>query len=183
VTLKDFVYLRKADAKWMRDAACRDADGQDFFPKSMTTAAAARAVAMCNSCSVQDECARYAMVNDIEYGIWGGLSPRARREIVTSRTRPIRQQEKTTYETYTRFKAENRNDPVKATARELNISAATVYHHIRIVKFRILFENLVADSPKQRRNGDVVENRVTHHKRQASTRRHLPGLRQTAENI
>lgn len=143
--MRDFVYLQQADAKWMRDAACRDANGQDFFPKSMTTAAAARAVALCNSCAVQEECARYAMVNDIEYGIWGGLSPRARREIATSRTRPIRNEEKKTYETYMRFKNDNRSDPVKATARELKISAATVYHHIRIVKFRLIYENLVAD--------------------------------------
>lgn len=143
--MRDFVYLQKADARWMRDAACRDADGQDFFPKSMTTVAAARAVAMCNGCSVQEECTRYAMVNDIQYGIWGGLSPRARREIATSRNRPIREQEQTTYETYMRFKNEDRSDPVKATAREIKISAATVYHHIRIVKFRLIYESLMAD--------------------------------------
>ena len=84
------------------------------------------------------------MVNNIEYGIWGGLSPRARREIMTSRTRPVRIEEQQTYNTYMRYK-DDRNDPVKATARELNISAATVYHHIRIVKFRLIYETIVAD--------------------------------------
>jgi WhiB family redox-sensing transcriptional regulator len=140
--MKDFIHLRDEDARWMRHAACRDATDIDFFPESMTTVAAARAVSMCNLCAVQDECARYAMVNEIEYGIWGGLSPRARREIATSRTDNAREKETKTYTAYMRFKSENRSDPVKATARELNISTATVYHHIRIVKFKHIFDSV-----------------------------------------
>lgn len=138
--MRDFIHLRDARAEWMRDSACRNVKGYDFFPESMTTTEAARAVALCNSCPVQEACARYAIVNEIEYGIWGGLSPRARREIATSRTRKARENETKTYETYMRFKGENRYDSVKATARELGISTATVYHHIRIVKFRLIFE-------------------------------------------
>lgn len=144
--MKDFVHLRDARAEWMRDGACRGVDDIDFFPESMTSLAAARAVALCNSCPVQEACARYAMVNDIEYGIWGGLSPRARREIATSRAREVRDVEAKTYETYMRYKGEQRNDPVKATARELGISTATVYHHIRIVKFRHIFEAFETDT-------------------------------------
>jgi WhiB family redox-sensing transcriptional regulator len=161
--MKDFIHLRDARAEWMRDAACRGVDDIDFFPESMTTISAARAVALCNQCPVQEACARYAMVNDIEYGIWGGLSPRARREIATSRTRRAREKETKTYETYMRFKGENRSDPVKATARELEISTATVYHHIRIVKFRHIFE---AFEPDQ--NGDSATDQTgrTHNRRQ-----------------
>jgi hypothetical protein len=147
--MRDFIHLRDARAEWMRDGACRNVDDIDFFPETMTTAKAARAVALCNQCPVQEQCARYAMVNEIEYGIWGGLSPRARREIATSRTRHAREKETRTYEVYLRFKGENRNDPVKATARELGISTATVYHHIRIVKFRLIYELLQTD-----KNGD-----------------------------
>ena len=146
--MKDFIHLRDQDARWMRYATCRDATDIDFFPETMTTVAAARAVSMCNSCPVQDECARYAMVNDIEYGIWGGLSPRARREIVTSRADSAREKETKTYTAYMRFKGENRSDPVKATARELNISTATVYHHIRIVKFKHIFDTLRFDESR-----------------------------------
>lgn len=144
--MKDFVHLRDARAEWMRDGACRNVKDIDFFPETMTSPDAARAVALCNSCPVQEKCARYAMVNDIEYGIWGGLSPRARREIATSRTRQAREKEIETYATYMRFKGENRSDPVKATARELEISTATVYHHIRIVKFRHIYEILEIDT-------------------------------------
>lgn len=144
--MDDFIHLRDARAEWMRSGACRGVTGIDFFPESMTTATAARAVALCNTCAVQDECARYAMVNDIEYGIWGGLSPRARREIATSRARKANDKELLTYTTYKRFKGENRKDPVKATARELGISTATVYHHIRIVKFRDIIEAFDTDT-------------------------------------
>jgi len=153
--MKDFVHLRDERAEWMRDAACRDVTDVDFFPESMTTVAAARAVSVCNRCPVQEQCARYAMVNEIEYGIWGGLSPRARREIATSRTRRARDKENKTYEVYMRFKGENRNDPVKATARELRISTATVYHHIRIVKFRLIFETTNDTEPRRHRDTDT----------------------------
>ena len=41
-----------------------------------------------------------------------------------------------------RFKGENRSDPVKATARALNMSTATVYHHVRIIKFKQIFDKM-----------------------------------------
>jgi hypothetical protein len=154
--VKDFVHLRDQRAEWMRDAACRDQPDYDFFPESMTSPDAARAVTLCNRCPVQDRCARYAMVNEIEYGIWGGLSPRARREIVASRSPRKRERENLTYQTYQRFKQQNRNDPVKATARELRISTATVYHHIRLVKFRLIYQSLT----EQDRPGDVDTDRA-----------------------
>jgi len=159
--MKDFVHLRDARSEWMRDGACRNVTDIDFFPESMTVASAARAVALCNSCPVQDACARYAMVNDIEYGIWGGLSPRARREISTSRTRQVREKETKTYEVYMRFKGENRSDPVKATARELGISTATVYHHIRIVKFRLIYEAFETDT---QRHSTADQDSATHNR-------------------
>jgi DNA-binding CsgD family transcriptional regulator len=31
---------------------------------------------------------------------------------------------------------------VKATARELGMSTATVYHHVRIIKFKQIFDKL-----------------------------------------
>jgi WhiB family redox-sensing transcriptional regulator len=135
----DYPALRDATADWMVNAACRDA-GVDFFPDHMSTPAAAHAVAVCQRCPVQDACARYAIVNDIEYGIWGGLSPRARREIASSRTNKDRTREMLTYNTYQKHRDKNRTDPVKATARDLGISTATVYHHVRIIKFKLIFE-------------------------------------------
>ena len=71
----EFPSLKDDDARWMQNAACRNVDYDIFFPEAMSDASAAAAVSMCNRCPVQDDCARYAIINSIEYGIWGGLSP------------------------------------------------------------------------------------------------------------
>jgi len=174
--MHDFVHLRDERAYWMRHGLCRGADGYDFFPQSMTTTAAARAVSLCNSCPVQEDCLRYAMVNDIEYGIWGGLSPRARREIGTSQSRGSRETETKTYTAYMRYKGEHRSDPVKATARELNISTATVYHHIRIVKFRLIFESAF---PNASRTGDPNQDGAKRSRRSRRARRQISDIPET----
>lgn len=127
---------------WMHDAACRGLETETFFPWKMTDHQAATAVSTCNRCPVQTECARYAIINNIEYGIWGGLSPRARREIASSRSTKDRARELETYNCYMGFKDDGRTDPVKATARALKMSTATVYHHIRIIKFKQIFDGL-----------------------------------------
>jgi hypothetical protein len=41
------------------------------------------AVAVCLTCSVLMECQQYALANNEEYGIWGGMTPEQRRENVT----------------------------------------------------------------------------------------------------
>ena len=138
----DFPSLTDGDARWMVNAECRGASFNLFFPETMTDSGAATAVSMCNRCPVQDDCARYAIVNNIEYGIWGGLSPRARREIASSANNKDRTREQQTFDAYTRYKNAGRTDPVKATSRELEISTATVYHHVRIMKFKTIFEGL-----------------------------------------
>lgn len=138
----DFPHLVDEDATWMQQAACRGYRSDVFFPLKMTDAIAATAVAICNRCPVQSECARYAIINHIEYGIWGGLSPRARREIASSRNSKDRTRELATYNCYMRHRDAGRADPVKATARALNISTATVYHHVRIIKFKQIFDGM-----------------------------------------
>ena len=138
----DFPSLADGDARWMENAECRSATFNMFFPETMNESGAAMAVSMCNRCPVQDDCARYAIVNNIEYGIWGGLSPRARREIASSANSKDRTREQLTFDTYTRYKNTGRADPVKATSRQLGISTATVYHHVRIMKFKAIFEGL-----------------------------------------
>ena len=138
----DFPSLTDGDARWMKHAECRGAAAPLFFPETMSDSSAATAVSMCNRCPVQEDCARYAITNNIEYGIWGGLSPRARREIASSSKDKDRTREQLTYTTYNKHKAAGRADPVKATSRELDISTATVYHHVRIMKFKAIFEGM-----------------------------------------
>ncbi len=48
-----------------------------------TTVAALR---LCNNCCVQQECLEYALENEVEHGIWGGLStPQREKQIRAQR--------------------------------------------------------------------------------------------------
>lgn len=74
------------DNAWKDDAACRDEDQDLFFPESEiyidpTT------LAICAACPVREPCLEYALVNNEEYGIWGGTSPYQRRRIRRMRRR------------------------------------------------------------------------------------------------
>ncbi len=83
---------------WRDDAACLDVDPNLFFPahvgirggRNMERKQAAAdqtntAMQICRTCSVTAECLDYALrtnfpkVND--FGIWGGTTPRQRRNI------------------------------------------------------------------------------------------------------
>jgi len=44
-----------------------------------------RAKAICEACSVIDECREYALENGEQHGIWGGLNEVERREILNRR--------------------------------------------------------------------------------------------------
>ncbi len=73
---------------WMDHAACANkgaTEGRvprvDFFPKQ--TAATQEAKAICQRCSVRDECLAYALAteNRERHGIWGGMTPEERAAI------------------------------------------------------------------------------------------------------
>ena len=61
---------------WHAEAACRGMDSAIFFPERGVTAAKARAV--CATCSVAVQCHASAVAND-EAGVWAGTSERERR--------------------------------------------------------------------------------------------------------
>jgi WhiB family transcriptional regulator, redox-sensing transcriptional regulator len=68
---------------WRLRAACREADGADFFPADGERSLErdlreARAKAICARCPVIRECAAYAIAAGERYGVWGGLSERER---------------------------------------------------------------------------------------------------------
>ena len=73
------------DIRW-EHRLCHDGNAEDFFvddhenPKDeMITK---EAVQLCNTpCPIRDECARYALVNRMEFGVWGGLTAKQRRRI------------------------------------------------------------------------------------------------------
>lgn len=71
----------------MQESACREIDPEIFFPDPspwmLSEIAAAKEV--CSICPVREVCLEYAMVNGIEYGVWGGLTRNERRALKKKR--------------------------------------------------------------------------------------------------
>lgn len=63
-------------ATWQAFANCLGTSPTLFFPEKSDTPVAAHAKAVCSACSVRDACLEYALANNEEHGIWGGLAPR-----------------------------------------------------------------------------------------------------------
>lgn len=61
---------------WSELAACAEVDPDLFFPKHdyRDRAQVNDAKKICRGCSVKMECLDYAMKEQIEYGVFGGLS-------------------------------------------------------------------------------------------------------------
>ncbi len=64
---------------WVVFSACRDQDSDLFFPE--TKVQERKALAICGTCPVQNECLDYAFEADIRFGVWGGLSEKQRRRL------------------------------------------------------------------------------------------------------
>lgn len=67
------------DMSWRDDAACVDYPNVDFFKLYNN---AVEAVAVCNICPVKESCLDFALRNREEYGVWGGMLPKERRELM-----------------------------------------------------------------------------------------------------
>lgn len=65
------------EPNWLSRARCRGMDPDRFFVRGI--AQARPVIRVCERCPVQDECLRYAIENDITFGVWGGLTERQRR--------------------------------------------------------------------------------------------------------
>lgn len=71
-------------AQWQRDALCRGEDPELFHPAFRTHTAYAKAVQVCVPCPVKRDCLRFALENELGYGIdrrhgvFGGLTPSQR---------------------------------------------------------------------------------------------------------
>jgi WhiB family redox-sensing transcriptional regulator len=63
---------READRSWMADALCRNADPDAWYPTAGLPNA--WAVAVCNRCTVREQCADYAITINDRHGVWGGLT-------------------------------------------------------------------------------------------------------------
>lgn len=69
---------------WRSRAACLSVDPELFFPIGNTgpaLAQAGRAKAVCAACSVREICLRWAIENNQDSGVWGGMSEEERRSM------------------------------------------------------------------------------------------------------
>lgn len=61
---------------WFEDAECREADPEAFFPQ--VGQQAEPAIAICRRCPIREDCLTWAIENDQNQGVWGGVSERQR---------------------------------------------------------------------------------------------------------
>jgi WhiB family redox-sensing transcriptional regulator len=65
---------------WAVFSACREADPTLFFASRRVDERAALAV--CSTCTVQDECLSFALETRERFGVWGGTSERERKRLL-----------------------------------------------------------------------------------------------------
>ncbi|CAM3051981.1 Transcriptional regulator WhiB [Mycobacterium intermedium] len=63
----------------MTKAACKTADPDELFVRG---AAQRKAATICRHCPVMQQCAADALDNQVEYGVWGGMTERQRRALL-----------------------------------------------------------------------------------------------------
>ncbi|MFJ3142051.1 WhiB family transcriptional regulator [Streptomyces halstedii] len=69
---------------WRTHAACRDEDPDLFFPIGTTGPALVQteeAKAVCRGCPVRQQCLDWALENNQDTGVWGGLGETERRTL------------------------------------------------------------------------------------------------------
>lgn len=84
--------LEKKDIAWMKDSACQNlklGDTHEVFYDEDDTGPA---MEYCNDCFTSNLCLELGMVhapgcNNDEYGVWGGTTPKERRQARTARKR------------------------------------------------------------------------------------------------
>ena len=67
---------------WASQAQCKQARPDELFVRG---AAQNRAKQLCAGCPVKTECLAEALDNQIEWGVWGGMTERERRAILRKR--------------------------------------------------------------------------------------------------
>jgi len=68
---------------WIDDALWAEVDPELFYPDQGGSPEPARII--CRKCPVIAQCLQYAIANNIQYGVWGGMSERKRREFAAGR--------------------------------------------------------------------------------------------------
>lgn len=67
------------DLPWRERAICKDSDPDAWYPTE--SSGYPDAERLCDPCPVKAECLQYALENDEQEGVWGGLRPRRRNKL------------------------------------------------------------------------------------------------------
>lgn len=74
---------------WRDSAACLgDGDPDAWFAEASEKARIRHALATCHGCPVRTQCLDFAMARNDQFGIWGGLTEKDRRRLLTAARRP-----------------------------------------------------------------------------------------------
>jgi WhiB family transcriptional regulator, redox-sensing transcriptional regulator len=71
--------VTEGDRTWVSKALCKSTDPDELFVRG---AAQRKAAVICRHCPVMQQCAADALDNQVEYGVWGGLTERQRRALL-----------------------------------------------------------------------------------------------------
>lgn len=63
--------------EWQDEGRCKETDPEAFFPEKGESSVEAKRI--CRGCEVRDKCLEWAIKNDEEFGVWGGMARDARR--------------------------------------------------------------------------------------------------------
>jgi WhiB family redox-sensing transcriptional regulator len=69
----------EAHIAWVSKAACRSVDPEELF---VSGAAQRKATIICRHCPVAVECLAEALDNQMDFGVWGGMTERQRRALL-----------------------------------------------------------------------------------------------------
>jgi WhiB family redox-sensing transcriptional regulator len=69
----------QARIAWVSKARCRSTDPDELFVRG---AAQRKAAMICRHCAVIAECAADALDNQVEFGVWGGMTEHQRRVLL-----------------------------------------------------------------------------------------------------
>lgn len=59
------------------ESLCAQSDPELWFEEK--TSLAREAISICSQCPVMEECRQFAIDNEVDYGIWGGMTTAQRR--------------------------------------------------------------------------------------------------------
>jgi WhiB family redox-sensing transcriptional regulator len=70
------------DDGWRDDALCRDYPDLDFFDIKGLGKRLEALRDVCNRCIVREDCLQFALDNEENYGVYGGLLPNERKALI-----------------------------------------------------------------------------------------------------